>query len=127
MLGSSTVTINVPRVRPHIARGEQRIGRHIQADMLHGAKGAAAGHLFIGRPLTVNISLVLCHIFKDFRAGCAGIRRTDPDTCLIGAACDRLIAGKQLFHDLTPLSPNYSVVIVRNRATCLAYLVKVVQ
>ena len=91
---------------------EDRIGRNVQADMLHGAQASHTGNgcsvrdfrrdFFVGRPLAVKILLILRQGFKDFGTGGSRVSRTDPDARLIGTAGNGFIAGQQVFHGSPP-------------------------
>ena len=98
-------------VRPadaEIRRCEQRVGRDVDADMLHGADAAHASHgraesdfgrhLFIGGPFAVKDILVLRQVFKNLGAGRSGVGRGDAHAGFICAARDGLVARHQLFH-----------------------------
>ena len=95
-----------------IGKGEQRVGRHVQTHVLHGANGAAAGngradralqgHFFIGRPFRVDF-FHLGEIFQYLRTGRAGIGGGEMNAGLPGAPGDGLIAGEQsLGHKRSP-------------------------
>ena len=91
-------------VDPGIGKGEQRIGRHVQTNVLHGTDGAAAGnrradgalqgHLFVGRPFRVDF-FHLGEVFQYLRTWSAGIGRGEMNAGLPGAPGDGLIAGEQ--------------------------------
>ena len=69
-------------LHPLVRDGEQGVGGHIQAHVLHaagrphasyrGPMGHLQGDLFIGRPLAVNLR-IFGGFFCDLRAGGAGI------------------------------------------------------
>ena len=89
-----------------VGRGKQRIGGHVQTDVLHCAEAAhpadgsavgdLGGDLFIRRPFAVQGVLILGQRFKNLRTGSAGICRTDLDPGLVGASGDGFVAGKQM-------------------------------
>ena len=88
-----------------VGSGENGVGRHVDAHMLHGAKAAdtgnagavgnLCGHLFVGSPLAVKGILVLGQILKNLRAGGAGIGGADLHAGLVGSSGNGLIAGKK--------------------------------
>ena len=97
-----------------VGGGENGVSRHVDANVLHGGQAADAaqgsadgnlgGHLFIGGPLAVQAVLVLGEVFKDFRAGCAGISGAHLDARFVGASCRGFVAGEQVFHRESHLS-----------------------
>ena len=84
-----------------IGRGEQRVGRHVQADMLHAAEAARSGDrraerrfhgdLFIRRPFAVDL-VVLRGALRHFCARRAGIAGRDTTAALVQSARDCLIS-----------------------------------
>ena len=93
----------------------QRIGRHVEADVLHGTEAAGAaggraerhlkGHLFIGGPFAINVVAILDDVFRDFGAGSAGIGGHDGDAGLIQPAGNGFVAQHEGFlHGCTVLS-----------------------
>ena len=103
------------RVAADVAHRETRVGRHVQADVLHRREGAAAdkggadrrlkGDLFVGRPLAGYAVLVLFgNVFQYLRAGRAGIRGGEGHSGLVKAAGHGLVAGHQVFGHVLTLS-----------------------
>ena len=96
-----------PRVHARIGRGIQRIGRHIDAHMLHAAHGARArhgraegrfhGYLFVGGPFAVDFGISGAEL-RNLRARRARIAGYHPHAGLIRAARNGLVAQHQLFH-----------------------------
>ena len=70
------------RIHTGVCHGEQGVGGHVQAHVLHGAEGALArqtcaegglhGYLFIGSPLGVDL-IKFGHLLGDLGAGGAGV------------------------------------------------------
>ena len=89
------------RVDADVAHRENRVGRHVQADVLHAAEAARAADrragrdlrrdLFIRRPFAVDF-VKQCGRFGDLRAGRARIARDDADAGLVQAARHGLVA-----------------------------------
>ena len=92
-------------LHPDVRRGEERVGGHVQAHVLHAHQGPAAGHrgadahfhghLLVGRPLAVDV-LVVGQSLEDLGAGRARIGRGQLDAGLPRSAGDRLVAGEDL-------------------------------
>ncbi len=88
-----------------IGDGEQGVGRHVDTDMLHGRQGTGAGHggpdgvfhghLLVGGPFALDSAGVQGGVFKDFRAGRAGIGGGVGDAGLKGSAGNRFVACHQ--------------------------------
>jgi hypothetical protein len=86
---------------PNEGLGHEGVRGHVQADVFHGAEGAAPrqggadghfqGDLFVDRPLRVEVCVGGC-VFEDFRRGRAGVGRRDPAAGFPGAAGDGLVA-----------------------------------
>ena len=101
-------------VHTAVGKTEQRIGRDIDADHLHGGQRPAADdrnpdrrlqrHFFIRRPFGDDIFLKFGDIFKDFRTGSSRVRRSIHYASLPGALSYRLISRQQRLH-LHPSSP----------------------
>ena len=98
-----------------VGEGQQRVGRDVEADVLHRREGAAAyegcadsrleGDLLIGRPFTGDaVFVVLGNILQYLRAGRAGIRGGKGHTGLVKAAGNGLVAGHQVFGHVLTLS-----------------------
>ena len=93
-------------------------GGDVQADHLHRADGAGAGHggavgdlgrdLLVGSPLAVHILLVLGQILQNLGAGRSGISGTDLDTGFVDATGGGLVTGHQMFHSNFHLSCLFS-------------------
>ena len=83
-----------------IAQGKQRVSRHVQSNVLHGADAPHTGqaraesrfhgHLFIGRPFAVDI-VMLCQEFRDLRARGPRIAAHQPDSAVVKAPGHRFI------------------------------------
>jgi hypothetical protein len=83
-----------------IGGGEQRIGGHIQPDVLHGDDGACTGEgaaeadlerdLFVRRPLRATAELV--EGFQDLSGRCAGVSRPQPDSGMQCRQRDGIVA-----------------------------------
>ena len=94
-------------VHAGVAHGEQGVGGHVQADMLHCAEAAGTGHgcadggfhgdLLIGGPFGVHFR-ILCGFFGYFGRGSAGIRRDKAAASLVKATRDGGVAQHKLFH-----------------------------
>ena len=105
---------DVSAVHAHVAGGEQGVGGDVQADHLHRADGAGAGHggavgdlgrdLLVGSPLAVHILLVLGQILQNLGAGRSGISGTDLDTGFVDATGGGLVTGHQMLHVIFHLS-----------------------
>ena len=104
---------NHAAVYADITHGKERVGCHIEADMLHGAEGTRAAegcaggnlcrHLFVGRPFAENF-IVLRGRLRNLRAWCSGVAGNHPHTGLIEAAGNGLVAQVELFHENLPLN-----------------------
>ena len=100
-------------VHADVAHGEQGVGGHVEAHVLHGAEracpadggaaGGLGGHLLIGGPLAVDFR-VFDGGLGDFGAGGAGVGGHHPHTGLIEAAGNGLVAQVELFHENLPLN-----------------------
>lgn len=86
-----------------VGKGQQRVGRDVQADMLHRREGAAAddggsdrrleGDLLVGCPLAgYGVFVLLGNILQYLRARGAGIRGGKGHAGLVKAAGDGLVA-----------------------------------
>jgi hypothetical protein len=83
-----------------VGGGEQRVGGDVEADVLHGHQGAAAGEgdadadfqgdLLVGRPLRLAAQVV--EGFQDFRGGRAGIAGAQGHAGVQGGEGDGLVA-----------------------------------
>ena len=81
MPGSSAETTTRAPGTPVVGGGEERIGRHVQPDVLHRhhrrraaegrAEGHLEGHLFVGRPFGVAAEGV--KVFENLGRGRAGV------------------------------------------------------
>ena len=88
-------------LQTHVGRGEERVGGHVQAHVLHADQCPAAchrgpdahfhGHLLVGRPLAVDV-VVVGERLEDLGAGRARIGRGQLDPRLPGSARDSLVA-----------------------------------
>ena len=95
------------RVHPGVGDGEQRVGGHVQAHVLHAAEGAAArqrgaegglhGHLLIGGPLAVDV-VELGGLLGDLGTGGAGIAGDHTASRLVQSTGNGRVAQHQLFH-----------------------------
>ena len=84
-----------------VGNGEQRVCRHVQAHVLHSAEAALTGqacaegcfhsHLFVGRPLSVDL-FVGSDTFGNFRTGGAGIAGYKAAATLIQASGNGFVA-----------------------------------
>ena len=84
-----------------VGHGEQRVGSHVQADMLHAAEAAPTGqgraegdlhrNLLVGGPLAADL-VVGSAFLGDFGAGRAGVAGNQADPRLIETAGRRLVA-----------------------------------
>ena len=89
------------RVHADVAHRENRVSRHVQADVLHAAEAARAAdrrarrdlrrNLFVRRPFAVDL-VKQCGRFRNFRAGRARIARDDAHAGLVQAARYGLVA-----------------------------------
>ena len=97
-----------------VAHREERVGRDVEPDVLHGAEAAPPGEtraeaglhgdLLVGRPLGVDLG-ELGDGLGDFGAGRAGVAADEAAARLIQAARDGLVAQEQGFvHDRSSLS-----------------------
>ncbi len=94
-----------------VSGGIERVGRDIQADVLHRRKcsctceGCAQcglnGDLFIRCPFRIDF-VVLRNCFGDLCRGRAGIAGRKPAAGLIESAREGFIAKHQFFHIITP-------------------------
>ena len=101
------------RVDAGVRNGEQRIGRHIHAHVLHNAsrslacQGCAEGHLhgdlFVGRPFAVDLR-ILGSLLGDLGAGRARIAGNQAAASLIQTAGCCCISQHQFLHGPCPLS-----------------------
>ena len=90
-----------------IRRGIQRVGRHVQPDVLHcaeAARAAGAGavrhlkrHLFVRRPLGIDVLFILYHAFGDLGARGARIGGHHPHAGFIQPAGHRFISQQHCF------------------------------
>ncbi len=90
-----------------VGDGEQRVGGHVQAHVLHHAGAALAGQgraegdlhgdLLVGRPLAVDL-VILSGPLGDLRAGGAGIAGNERTAGLIEASGCGLVAQHQFLH-----------------------------
>ena len=95
------------RVHPGVGDGEQGVGGHIEAHMLHAAEGAAArqggaegslhGHLFVGGPLAVDV-VKFGGFLGDLCAGSTGITGDHTASRLVQSTGNGGVAQHQLFH-----------------------------
>ena len=100
-------------IHPRIGHGEQRVCRHVEPNMLLGAKrapsrqGCAKGgfhcHLLIGCPFAVDL-VILDGFLGDLGTGRTGIARNKADPGLIEPSGYRLVSQHQFFHAHLPLS-----------------------
>ena len=98
-------------VHAGVGHGEQRVGGHVQAHVLHAAEGPLArqagteghlhGHLLVGGPLTVDLG-EFHGLLRDLRAGGAGIAGDHAASRLIQPPGNGGVAQHQLFHILLP-------------------------
>ena len=102
------------RVYARVRHRKQRVRRHVQPDVLHAAEtplsGKAGpkrhfhGDFLIGGPFAVNF-IVFRGLFRDLRAGSAGITGNHRASRFIQAARRRRVAQHQLFHSFSPCFP----------------------
>ena len=102
---------NHAAVHARVGQGKQRVGRNVQADVLHAAEAAAAGkrrterrfgrYLFIGRPLGIDFR-VFCGGLRDLGTRRTGIAGDKAASGLIQAAGNGFIAQHQRFHVVIP-------------------------
>ncbi len=95
-----------PAAHAGVGQGEERVGGHVDADMLHGHHRAGAGEagadsdlegdLLVWRPGGVDF-FVLRGVFENFGAWSAGISGSDQNACFIRTPGDGLIAGEKNF------------------------------
>ena len=88
-------------VDAHVGVGEDRVGSHVQTDMLHRGHRAHAAHrradrrlhgdFLVRRPFGVDF-FVCSRVFQDLRAGRARIGRSERHARLPGAARDGFVA-----------------------------------
>jgi hypothetical protein len=89
-------------VHTDVGHRHQRVGRDVQADVLHrreracsgegGPDGHVAGHLLGRRPLRVHVlGRVLGQALEDLGARRPGVGRRHPNARLPGTPCDRLV------------------------------------
>ena len=98
-------------VHAGVGHGEQGVGGHVQAHMLHaaegplsrqaGAEGHLHGHLLVGGPLAVDFG-ELHGLLGDLGAGGAGIAGDHAASRLIQPTGNGGVAQHQLFHILLP-------------------------
>ena len=94
-------------VDAHIGGGEQRVGGHVEAHVLHGGEAARPGqrrahgafqrHLLVGGPLGVDL-VVIRGEFRDLGRGRAGIGGNEAATGFIQPARHRGVPDHQFFH-----------------------------
>ena len=87
------------RLHVRVGGGEQRVGGHVQPDVLHGDQGAGAaegrpqahlqGHLLVGRPLGAAAQLV--ERLQDLSGRRARIARPEPHPGMQGGKCNGLV------------------------------------
>ena len=97
------------RVGPGVDAVHEGVRGHVHAHLLGGehrplprvrrAHHAVHRHLFVDRPLAVDL-LVARDVLEDLRAGRAGVAHRHLDAVFVGAACDRLISGEHDLHKL---------------------------
>ena len=101
------------RIHTGVGDGEQRVGSHVEAHVLHAAEGALAGkagakgglhrHLLIGSPLTVD-GVVLGGLFGDLGTGGTGVAGDHAAPGLIKPTGNGGITQHQVFHVSSLLS-----------------------
>ena len=95
------------RVHASVGHGEQGVGGHVQAHVLHAAEGALSrqggaegglhGHLLVGGPLAVDV-VKLGGLLGDLGAGGAGVAGDHAAPRLIQSTGNGGVAQHQLFH-----------------------------
>ena len=90
-----------PGGHARVAHGKQRVRRHVQPNVLHGAgaphprqacpEGRLHGHLLIGRPFGMNV-VVLRQEFRNLRGGGSRIAGNQPDSAVVKPPGHRFVS-----------------------------------
>ena len=102
-----------PARRAGVGDGEQRVGGHVESDVLHRHQRPAVGEgradgdferrLLVGRPL--RTAALLVELIENFRRRSTGIPGPEVDAAVEGGHCDGFVAARQnsFRHTVSPV------------------------